>query len=150
MSRLHYFFIAVLLIFFLSLARLVGNPGCAGNLRHDQTLKIGTHVVVVQKADNDAERKKGLSGLDCIGSNEGMLFVFERSGYHSFWMKDTRFAIDIIWLTADKKIVNQQLDVQPSTYPQTFTNNKPAKYVLEMSAGRALELGLSENMPLSF
>lgn len=150
MSRLQYFIIAILLVFSLGLAHLVGNPGCAGNLRHDQTFRFEDQAIVVQKADDEIERQKGLSGLDCIGPNEGMLFVFDRSGQHSFWMKNMRFAIDILWLSADKKVVDQNLNVQPSTYPQTFTNDQPAKYVLEMPAGRVSELGLTKGTTLSF
>lgn len=150
MSKVQYLIIVILLVLSLGLARSVGNPGCSGNLTHDQTIKIDSQIIVAQKADSPAERQKGLGDLDCIGSNEAMLFVFDRSGHYSFWMKDMRFAIDIIWLSANKKIVYRQLNVQPSTYPKTFTNDKPAEYVLELPAGRAPELGLTEGTTLSF
>ncbi|HCM52113.1 TPA: hypothetical protein DIS56_03220 [Candidatus Saccharibacteria bacterium] len=150
MPKFHYFIISVLLVLSLSLAHLVGNPGCAGNLEHDQTVKVNNQVLPVQKADSQTERQKGLSGLDCIGPNEGMLFIFDRPGHYSFWMKDTRFAIDIVWLSADKKVVDQQLNIKPSTYPQTFTNDKPAKYVLEIPAGQADHFGSTEGNQLSF
>lgn len=150
MSKPQYLIIAILLAFSLGLAHLVGNPGCAGNLRHDQTLRFEDQAIVVQKADDEIERQEGLSGLDCIGPNEGMLFVFDRSGQHSFWMNNMRFAIDILWLSDDKKVVDQNLNVQPSTYPQIFTNDQPAKYVLEIPAGRTAQLGLTQNSTLNF
>jgi hypothetical protein len=42
--------------------------------------------------------EKGLSVKDKLKENEAMLFVFEESAKRSFWMKDMKFPIDIIWL----------------------------------------------------
>ena len=60
------------------------------------------------------------------------------------------FLIDIIWLPADKKVVFRQLNAEPSTYPQTFRSNKPARYVLELAAGRAAKLGFTKDSSFNF
>ena len=44
---------------------------------------------------------KGLSGRDNLADDEGMFFVFEKSDIYPFWMKDMKFAIDIIWIMED-------------------------------------------------
>src|SRR3989338_5701660 len=60
--------------------------------------KIGDQAVRVTVADTPESRERGLSGRDGLASDEGMLFVFQNDGYHTFWMKDMLFSIDIIWL----------------------------------------------------
>lgn len=92
---------------------------------------------VAQKAD---ERKKGLSKIESLPLNEGMLFVFESSAPYAFWMKDVNFALDIIWIGEDKKIVDMAVNVapEPGKDDDELTLYKPrgeAKYVLEVNAG---------------
>lgn len=58
--------------------------------------KIKAEVV-----DNEEARMKGLSGRDNLADDEGMFFVFEKSDIYPFWMKDMKFAIDIIWIMED-------------------------------------------------
>jgi hypothetical protein len=44
---------------------------------------------------------KGLAVKNQLKENEAMLFIFEESAKHSFWMKDMKFPIDIIWLDSN-------------------------------------------------
>lgn len=101
---------------------------------------IGEVKVSTDVADSDAERKKGLGERDSLGENDGMLFIFpEKSSNVVFWMKDMKFAIDIIWIS-DNKIVKIDKNVQPEPgvaedklkryYPET-----PINFVLEVNAG---------------
>jgi hypothetical protein len=101
----------------------------------------GDHVVIdgtyinVELAQTDMQRAQGLSGHKPLASNEGMLFFFAQPGQYGFWMKDMLFPIDIMWISADKKIVHIEHDLSPETYPQVFTPKEQAQYVLEVSAG---------------
>lgn len=78
-----------------------------------------------------------------------MLFVFEKADYHSFWMKDMKFAIDIIWIDEDKKITDITHNATPGTYPEIFKPSLPAKYVLEVMSGwiekNNIEIGMQVN-----
>jgi len=105
-----------------------------------KTLKIGEIMLNIEMADTDATRAQGLSGKDGLAESEGMLFVFENSGYYGIWMKDMNFPIDIAWLDKDKKITYIEKNVGPETYPKVFfasKNNIPILnlYVLETKAG---------------
>ncbi len=60
------------------------------------TINKATYNVMLAKTD--AERIKGLSGRDKLGTNEGMLFVFKDPGIYPFWMKNMKFPIDIIYI----------------------------------------------------
>lgn len=142
--------IVFVLIALLVAAHSVGNLNCNGHLRHDENISVNGKTVSVQLANTPDEQHKGLGGLSCISANEGMLFIFDRSEYQYFWMKDMRFGLDFVWLNSDKQVVTTLPNVDPSTYPVTFTSESPAKYVLELPAGQAAALGLNKGQQLNF
>ena len=86
-------------------------------------------------ADTAEKRTLGLSGREKLGANEAMLFVFADSSIRQFWMKDIKFALDVIWIDENKKIVDITKNALPDSYPRTFSPLLPAKYVLELNAG---------------
>ena len=63
---------------------------------------IGGTIVTAEIVDTKEKLELGLSGREGLSFNKGMLFVFPKTGYHSFWMKDMSFPIDIIWLSKEK------------------------------------------------
>src|SRR5215211_6306582 len=58
-------------------------------------------------------KSKGLAVKNQLKENETMLFVFEDSAKHPFWMKDIKFPIDIIWLDSDGKVVHIEQNLEP-------------------------------------
>jgi uncharacterized protein len=102
------------------------------------TIELAGQIVRVSIADSAEERMQGLSGRAGLAPDEGMLFVFEKEGKYSFWMKDMRFSIDIVWISNSGEIVDMHEFVVPESYPTTtFTSREPARYVLELPAGWA-------------
>jgi uncharacterized membrane protein (UPF0127 family) len=99
------------------------------------------HVDVV---DTPELRARGLSGRASLAPDEGMLFLFEAPAIQSFWMKDMRFPIDIVWIR-DQKIVGITPAVpvprSPRELPQ-FRSPVPCDVVLEVRAGAARRWGL--------
>lgn len=87
------------------------------------------------KADNQAERAKGLSGRQKLKNDQAMLFVFNNSDFHGIWMKDMKFNIDIVWLDDNKKIVDIKRNISPSSFPETFYPKVKSQYVIELNAG---------------
>lgn len=92
---------------------------------------LGVRVTI---ADEPEERRQGLSGVAEIGDLEGKLFVFDQMGQHSIWMKDMEFPIDLIFIDNNLRVVDTIENVRPDSYPQTFTSDKPARFVLEVNA----------------
>jgi len=97
---------------------------------HNNTM----HLVIV---DTVVARTRGLSNIQELPQNTGMLFVFERSDLYPFWMKDMQFPIDIIWLDAAMTIVDITKNITPETYPETFVSKVPAQNIIECTAGCA-------------
>ena len=104
---------------------------------------IGDKTFRVEIANTPASRAKGLMRRQNLPADQGMLFVFEDYGFHSFWMKDTLIPLDIIWI-ADRTIVDIKKNVLPpaSGAPlQTYRPVRPANFVLEVNAGTAEQYG---------
>lgn len=103
-------------------------------------LKIKTLDIQAQLSNTPADRKKGLSKYESFPLNRGMIFVFEEKGPYAIWMKDMKFAIDIIWIDENKKIVDIVTNAppEPGKKDEELTVYKPrgeAKYILEINAG---------------
>lgn len=71
-----------------------------------------------------------------LSGNGGMFFIFEKEGSYNFWMKNMNFALDIIWIDADKKIVDIRENNQPCKEScKSLIPAGQAKYALEVNAG---------------
>jgi uncharacterized membrane protein (UPF0127 family) len=105
------------------------------HLRTQPSVEIAGQTIHVSIADTAPLREKGLGDRDHLNPDEGMLFVFQTDDRYAFWMKDMRFSIDIVWLTASGTIIYVADNVAPETYPHAFLPDEPARYVLELPAG---------------
>lgn len=90
--------------------------------------------ISVSIADEHAERVQGLSGVASLDELEGMLFVFDSEDYYGIWMKDMLMPLDVIWINNDLEIVHIEENLTSDTYPESFTSNEPARFVLEVNA----------------
>lgn len=127
--------------------------------RNDGKIAIssGQLSVFARVADESDERKKGLSKMDGLPISEGMLFVFDKSDKYAIWMKDMKFAIDIIWIGQDKRIVDIAHNVPPEPGKDEdelaiYRPKTEALYILEINAGLAslnnLQIGEQVNFEL--
>lgn len=95
---------------------------------------IGDVGIDVSVADTEATREQGLSGVNKIGSREGLLMIFDTADYYAIWMKDMNFPIDIIWIDDHMTIVDITEAISPETYPSIFEPQSPARMALEVNA----------------
>lgn len=97
------------------------------------------------------ERIAGLSNTPYLPEDVVKLFVFDSPGLHSFWMKDMNYAIDIIWLNEQGRVVHIAPGVAPDTFPELFVPNELAVYVIETVAGfvetNSLRVGQFVDLP---
>jgi uncharacterized membrane protein (UPF0127 family) len=107
------------------------------------SIQINGSIVNAEIATDSQKQKKGLCCRDSLDANSGMLFVYNKPGNYSFWMKDTQIPLDIIWINSSKNIVHIEADVQPESFPETFSSEDLAQYVLEVNAGWIGENGIS-------
>ena len=87
----------------------------------------------------DEEHSKGMSGLkrSNLPNNFGLLFIYLETAHRQFWMPNTFFNLDIIFLDKFFKIIHTELNVlahpgTKNTPPIARTKKINAKYVLEI------------------
>lgn len=112
-----------------------------------KTAKLQGQTFLLAVAKTDKERAVGLSQKTKLAKNEGMVFLFDSPDYYSFWMKDMRLPIDIIFLR-DKKIVTIFSRVSPPSDTNKelpiYRPEEPADMVIEISAGLSETLNLKK------
>ncbi|MEP5338587.1 MAG: DUF192 domain-containing protein [Algibacter sp.] len=116
-------------------------------------LKQATDSVLVKLeieiADTDYDTQTGLMYRNTMKSNRGMLFVFDDVTPRHFYMKNTRIALDLIFIDENKTIVSFQKNAKP--FDETsLPSNVPAKYVLEVNAGKVDTWGITVGDRLIF
>ena len=93
--------------------------------------------VSVEVVSTDADMERGLMYRTSLGQDKGMLFVFSSDDKQSFWMKNMHFNLDILWISADDRIVFISRDTpacQADPCP-VYTSDKEARFVLELNSG---------------
>ncbi len=103
------------------------------------TVIIGNHKFKASIADSQKEREIGLSETKSLSQNQGMIFLFEKPDYYSFWMKNMKFPIDIIYINNDQivTIQNNAEPIKDQENPIKYAPTQPADKVLEIQAGLA-------------
>lgn len=99
----------------------------------------------VEIARSAEEQARGLMFRDHMDADAGMLFVYDDLARRSFWMRNCRIPLDILYFDAEAKLVGEALGVPPCNAAQCPTydgGGAPAQYVLELNAGTARRLGV--------
>ena len=107
-------------------------------------LRLGEGTFHLRLAVSEAERTRGLGGVEKLAGNEGMFFIFPEDAPHAIWMKDMRIPIDILWLSHDFSIVDARENVSPDSFPAIFSPRTPARFVVELPAGAVRTFGIKE------
>lgn len=113
-------------------------------------LRLGHTDFQLEVAATEAARERGLSNRDSLPADHGMLFVFDAPEKSCFWMKDTRFPLDMVWLNAQKRVVYVAENVLPASYPNSVCTSTPASYVLELNAGVTAQYHVELGQRLQF
>jgi len=114
-----------------------------------ETIIIKGEVFRLEVAADEATRSRGLMHRQSIPEDGGMLFIFPRPEYQSFWMGYCLVDIDIIYLDAqgrvtathrmeaqapqgkDETVAEYEARLHERSYPSYF----PAQFVIELKGG---------------
>jgi len=103
----------------------------------------------IEIADNEYETQTGLMYRTQLETHQGMLFIFPDIDFRSFYMKNTKIPLDIIYIDEAKTIVSFQKNAKP--FDETsLPSDAPAKYVLEIYGGLSDEWQLKVGDRIAF
>ena len=116
-------------------------PGLVADIRFPESASKRAIVAVVRATES--ETQVGLMyRKDRLTDEEGMLFAFGRDKDHSFWMENTYLSLDLIFISADGRIVGILAEVPPLTRDSRRVG-EPSRFVLEVQAGFAARAGVT-------
>ena len=98
----------------------------------------------VELAETQEKQALGLMFRDSMPDDHGMLFLFPGESRRGFWMKNTKIPLDIFYFDEDFRLVSVSENTPPcrSRRCPSYPSTGPAKYVLELNAGKAAELAV--------
>lgn len=101
-----------------------------------------SHVFMVELANDDAERARGLMFRREMAPDAGMLFDFEQDRLVSMWMKNTYIPLDMLFISADGAIATIAQMTEPHSL-KSISSRVSVRAVLELNGGTAARLGIS-------
>lgn len=119
-------------------------------------VRIDGLTVRAEMARTTEERGLGLGGRPAMPLDEGMLFIFQREGQHSFWMRGMLFPLDFVWISSDRTVVDITIGVPPPEpgVPDgelpLYRSDEAVLYVLETNAGVVREAGVQIGDAVTF
>lgn len=112
-------------------------------------------TILAEIADTPRKRAQGLMYRDHLKKDHGMLFFFSEPQAWTFWMKNTKIALDLIWLDDKKRVTHIERNVPICTKsddscPQYRPNNADSVYVLEIAGGTVDGYRIEKGTKLQF
>ena len=125
MKKRYFFIVGVIIV---SLIILILYP------KNRDYVFIDSEKIFIEIVDTNQERQKGLMYREELCDDCGMLFVFEREDFHSFWMKNTYIPLDIVFINSGLEIV-EILHAVPCIEDicESYIPKEKALYVLEVN-----------------
>lgn len=117
------------------------------------TISVNGFKVSMAIASTDEQRIRGLSGVEKMNENEGMLFLFDKPSKQGFWMNKMNFPIDIIWLDSNNKVVHIEKQLEPCKLflaCPVYNSQVDSIYVIELRSGFADDHSVKNDMIINF
>jgi uncharacterized membrane protein (UPF0127 family) len=105
---------------------------------------FGTIQFVVEIADTSEKREQGLMNRKNLAPHHGMLFIFDTTERHAFWMKNTYIPLDLVFFDEAFKVVGIIENATPMSNT-LLRIDKNSRYVLEIPAGSVKKHGINLN-----
>jgi uncharacterized membrane protein (UPF0127 family) len=96
----------------------------------------------VEVARTSEQQERGLMYRDALAPDAGMIFPFSPPQAASFWMKNTRIPLDLIFIRPDGRIARIAAMATPYSL-DLIPSGEPVAAVLEIAGGRAAAAGIA-------
>ena len=134
------------IIQFLLLIFFINSLVYGGSFNNIKILKSNGEFIdyKVEIMSNVADQQRGLMFREKLNSNEGMLFLFDKSKKASFWMKNTIISLDLIYIKENGLIDSIYQDLKPMSLKKIQSKSK-VRAALEIPAGDVELHGINYN-----
>lgn len=149
LSFIKLFFICVLIFSGLYCSKdniTAKNKFCNIYIINNQNDKI---KLLVEIADTDEIRSKGLMFRHNLDENSGMLFIFENEAMREFWMMNTYIPLNIAYINR-QDIINDIHYMRPLDTSVRYPSRQPAMYALEVNKDWFKKNNISEGSKVIF
>lgn len=107
----------------------------------------------IEIAETENERARGLMDRSKMDENSGMIFLFDDNEIrkHTFYMKNTRIPLDIMYFSPDSTLINIARNAQPGADSKMGGGTvdgaaADSKFVVEIKGGMAEQWGIKEGV----
>ena len=127
-----------------------GLSGCDEELiPTHQSLEIGEKSFNLELALTQEQISRGLMHREELAVDGGMLFVFPAEAQRSFWMKNCKIDLDILFLDKTGRVVRKTRMFAPDpNIPDNqlprYSSKYPAQFAIELAAGETDKLKVKE------
>ena len=101
-------------------------------------IKINDKEYIVEVAETEDQKEKGLQNMHYLPEDEGMLFVYDEPEDIGFWMEDTYIPLDIIFINEDFEVISIAKGKPES---KDIHEEKDVKFVLELNIDSGVSVG---------
>ncbi len=109
----------------------------------------GKHPVDCEVASTSESRTRGLMWRTELPEGKGMIFLFPVEDTLTFWMKNTLIPLDMIFITAGKKVAGCVEQAEPRTLSSRGVG-RASQFVLEVPSGWCAKVGIKPGSPVLF
>ena len=99
------------------------------------------HRIDIWVASAREQQMRGLMFVRDLPPDAGMLFVYDRPGRRSMWMKNTYISLDMLFIRDDGSVASIVANTEPLSL-RSISSIEPVTYVLELNAGAAEAMGI--------
>ena len=95
---------------------------------------ISDKTILLEVANTQALRSKGLMGIEKLDDNQGMIFIWPGAARRCMWMKNTYIELSVAFINREKKIV-EIFDLEPGSLDSVCSVNRDIIAAVEMNKG---------------
>lgn len=110
--------------------------------KRSQEISFSNTTYTAEVVATPPSRALGLGGRVSLCSHCAMLFLFEKTERHDFWMNGMQFSLDIIWLLNDT-VVSVERSAPPGT-ERIYRPDVLSNRVFEVNASAAENLHVGD------
>lgn len=109
-------------------------------------------TITAEKAESEQKRQRGLMGRKTLKDREGMIFYFDETTRHAFWMFKTLIPLAVVFLDENLVVVDIQF-MDPCISPKSedcpvYVSRRPSRFAIEINQKMAkrYKIGVGERV----